>query len=93
MNEKIAAHLFNPETKMWNQIYGAILYDQMNVFFYTDQSCSMGAFLGDAKSMDLKILKKGMLTFTFLATSPMDGRSTEIKTDRFTGKKVLSVLG
>lgn len=92
MNEKIIAHLFNPETTIWDQIYGAILYDKMNIFFYADRSCSMGSFLGDAKSMDLKLLKKGILTYTFLATSPMDGRSTEIKFDRFTGKKILPVL-
>jgi hypothetical protein len=93
MDEKISAHLFNPDTQTWNQIYGAVRYTQGNVFFYTDRGCGIADCIGDAKSMKMRILKKGMFLYTFIVSSPWDDKTTELKTDRFTAKKMLSALG
>lgn len=92
MNEKISAHIFNPETQFWDQVYGAILYDQNNVFFYYDRELSIGSCLGNANSMNMRLLKKGMFLYTFIISSPFDNKTTELKADRFTGKKILSAI-
>ena len=92
MNEKISAQLFNPDTQMWDQIYGAVLYDQRNVFFYTNRDCSMANFIGDAISMEMKLLKKGLLLYTFTVSSHQEHKTTKLKADRFTAKKILSAI-